>query len=160
MSGLVDLLDRITLDTQRSVCVLLMMLTIALLTAEMVAPDKRLVAQAQGAFKAGDTLPRLTRYDWPMPEAARIRICEEWECTLEFAHVSTSGPPFDDGMVYGSTWRLNDPNSGASRMAALAKSDPVRHPRVVQLSQAVDDLDGDELIGAMDLGIPLRGWMP
>ena len=103
--------------------------------AQTVTPAQWLASQPKPAFKAGHTLPRLTRYGWSMPLDVRVKLCEDWGYALEFGRAIGLGAPVYDGVVYDTAWRLNDPNSGESQMAALAKADPVRYPLSVEITK-------------------------
>lgn len=84
-----------------------------------------LKSQPKPAFRAGHTLPRLTRYGWVLPFETKVELTESWGYALEF------GGYVDDETVK----RLDDPKSEESRMAALVKQDPQRYPVAVICSR-------------------------
>ncbi len=90
-------------------------------------------SQPKPAFKPGHTLPRLTRYAYSLPTEAAINFCEDWGYALEFSYPLS----MDSGDPYNLAWRLNDPNSPESRLAALAKADPVRYPLQAEITKQV-----------------------
>ena len=88
-----------------------------------------LKAQTKPAFRAGHTLPRLTRYGWSLPFETRVEVTENWGYALEY------------GGYVGDVKALDDPNSTESRLLALAKADPKRYPVAVICSR---QLPGEE----------------
>lgn len=72
-------------------------------------------------FRQGHTLLPLTRWGWTMPLEVRIELAERWGCALEFGGYAT---------VEGLR-QLDDPQSVASKICALAASDPKRYPLCV-----------------------------
>ena len=82
-----------------------------------------LKSQPKPAFRAGYTLPRLTRYAWSLPFETRVELTENWGYALEY------------GGYVGNLDALADPNSNESRVLALAKSDPKRYPVAVICSR-------------------------
>ena len=102
-----------------------------------VTPAAWLTSLPKPAFKAGHTLPRLTRYGWSMPLDVRVKLCEDWGFGLEFGRGIGIGAPIYGGVIYDTAWFLKNPNSGESQMAALAKSDPVRYPLSVEITKRV-----------------------
>jgi len=68
-------------------------------------------------FGKGHSLPPLTRWGWAMPLDVRIELAEHWGYALE---LGTAGP--------GLAKQLDNPESMASKVCALAASDPKRYP--------------------------------
>jgi hypothetical protein len=93
--------------------------------APLITPAEWLKAQPKPAFRAGATLPRLTRFGWVLPLDTRIELTEHWGYALEF------GGYVDMGVVA----RLDTPNSDEAKMAALVKADPKRYPVAVICSR-------------------------
>lgn len=81
-----------------------------------VHPAEWLKAQPKPKYRAGHTLPPLTRYGWDMDDAVRIALGEDWGYALEFG---VAGPRQVDNA-------LNKPDSREARLLALAVSDPQR----------------------------------
>ena len=84
-----------------------------------------LADQPKPAYKADHSLPRLTRYAYSMPVAARIELCENWGYALEY------GSENGTYVGAGNEARLDDKTTPEAQIAALAKSDPARYPLVV-----------------------------
>lgn len=74
-------------------------------------------------FRAGHTLPPLTRWGWTMPFEVRVELAEHWGYALEFGGYAT--PQY--------VGALDDPKSVPSKICALAASDPKRYPLFVLL---------------------------
>ena len=49
-----------------------------------VTPAEWLKGQPKPKFRAGHTLPPLTRYGWDMDDAVRVELAENWGYALEF----------------------------------------------------------------------------
>ena len=108
--------------------VVLVLGTILMLPAAQgrdVTLDQWLEDQPKPAYKAGHSLPRLTRYAYSLPVAARIKLCEDWGYALEYGRENGTYVGGDNGV------RLDDPTTPEAQVAALAKSDPLRYPLVV-----------------------------
>jgi hypothetical protein len=72
-------------------------------------------------FRAGHTLPPLTRWGWSMPYEVRVELCERWGYALEFGGYATPQ----------TVARLDDPTSVESKLVALTRADPKRYPLCV-----------------------------
>lgn len=79
-----------------------------------MGPEEWLKAQPKPKFRAGHTLPLLTRFAWDMDDAVRIALAEDWGCALEFG-------PADPERVERA---IKDPKSREGKPLALAISDP------------------------------------
>jgi hypothetical protein len=75
----------------------------------------------QPHFREEHTLLPLTRWGWTMPWEVRIELAERWGYALEFGGYAT-----DEALR-----QLDDPESVASKICALAASDPKRYPLCV-----------------------------
>jgi len=71
-------------------------------------------------FRQGHTLLPLSRWGWAMPYDVRVELTEHWGYALEFGAASAR-----------SVRKLDDPESVASKLCALAASDPKRYPLCV-----------------------------
>ena len=109
------------------------LLMLPALQAQTITQDAWLDSQPKPAFKPGHTLPRLTRYAFFLPAEAAINFCEDWGYALELPFPLSVNP----ADPYDLVWRLNDPNSDVSKIAALAKADPVRYPLQVEITKRV-----------------------
>jgi hypothetical protein len=78
-------------------------------------------AAAKPHFRAGHTLPPLTRWGWTLPYDVRVELTENWGYALEFGGYVTEE----------SAKQLDDPNSMESKLCALTASDPKRYPLFV-----------------------------
>jgi hypothetical protein len=76
-----------------------------------------LQAATPPAFRAGNTLPRLTRWGWVLPADARIELAKNWDYTLDLGDADP-----------GTLADLADPNSDTSKLAALATANPKQYP--------------------------------
>lgn len=83
-----------------------------------VTAAEYLAAQPKPHFKPGHTLPPLTRFGWTLPFDARVELADNWGYGLEFGGYATLGRVTKD---------LDNPASEASRLVALAASDPKRY---------------------------------
>ena len=92
--------------------------------ASLVRPAAYLAALPKPRFKAGHTLPRLTRYGWALPLDARKELAESWHYALEFGTVSAGACYVTDSVVA----RLDDPTSDESQLAAWALAEPKKFP--------------------------------
>jgi hypothetical protein len=72
-------------------------------------------------FREGHTLLPLTRWGWTMPFEVRVELTEHWGYALEFGGYATSR----------SVAKLDDPESVASKICALAASDAKKYPLCV-----------------------------
>ncbi len=72
-------------------------------------------------FREGHTLLPLTRWGWTMPFEVRVELAEHWGYALEFGGYATAR----------SVAQLDDPESVASKICALAASDPKKYPLCV-----------------------------
>lgn len=86
-----------------------------------VTPAQWLRTQPKPKFRAGHTLPPLTRYGWDMDDAVRIALAEEWGYALEFG---VAGPRQVENA-------LTKPESREAKLLALAIADPKRYPLCV-----------------------------
>ena len=73
-------------------------------------------------FKAGHTLPRLSRWGWSMPFEVRVKLCEEWGYGLEVGGYLT------EGAVDEIERDAAHPNA---KVVALAAANPERYPLTV-----------------------------
>jgi hypothetical protein len=101
------------------------MLSGSLTAAPTSTPAEWLAAQPKPAFKAGHTLPPLTRFGWDMDDAVRIALAEDWGYALEFG---VAGPRQVENA-------LTKPESREARLLALAIADPQRYPLCVASSR-------------------------
>lgn len=83
-----------------------------------VTAAEYLAAQPKPHFKPGHSLPPLTRFGWTLPFEARVELADNWGYCLEFGGYATLGRVTKD---------LDNPASEASRLVALAASDPKRY---------------------------------
>ncbi|MHB9131965.1 MAG: hypothetical protein ACYDBB_12895 [Armatimonadota bacterium] len=90
-----------------------------------MTPAEYLRSQPVPHFKAGNTLPSLTKWSWPLPVDLRIELSKNWGYALEL------------GYVYPNTLErdLANPNSDTYKLCALAKSDPKRYGLLVYLAR-------------------------
>ena len=58
------------------------------LVAHAMTPAEWLDAQPKPKFRAGHTLPRLTRFSWDMDDAVRVSLARDWGYALEFGVAS------------------------------------------------------------------------
>jgi len=116
---------------RRVVCALLVIGVTGSVTAQTSL--EKLQAAEKPHFRAGHTLPPLTRWGWTLPYEVRVELCENWGYGLEFG--GYVGPE--------EAARLDDPNSLESRLCALTASDPKRYPLFVLTSRALDKPVGD-----------------
>ncbi|MHC4404455.1 MAG: hypothetical protein ACYTG0_32785, partial [Planctomycetota bacterium] len=72
-------------------------------------------------FREGHRLLPLTRWGWTMPLEVRVELAEHWGYALEFGGYATPR----------AVGQLDDPKSVASKICALAASDPERYPLCV-----------------------------
>jgi hypothetical protein len=98
-------------------------------TARAATPAALLEAAPQPVFKAGHTLPPLTRWGWTLPFEARVALADHWGYALEFGGYATTN----------LVRKLDDPNSTESRICALTASDPARYPLCVLLHRPLID---------------------
>jgi hypothetical protein len=92
-------------------------------------------------FREGHTLLPLTRWGWTLAFDARVELAEHWGYALEF------GP--DATMDYVK--QLDDPKSTASRLCALAASNPAKYPLCVLAWRPFFDKRFQE-------GLPEEAW--
>ena len=78
-----------------------------------VTPAEWLRAQPKPKFRAGHTLPRLTRFAWDMDDGVRVALAEDWGYALEFGVAD----------VERVDRAINDPTSREGKLLALAISD-------------------------------------
>ncbi|MBA3936377.1 MAG: hypothetical protein H0X38_02860 [Planctomycetes bacterium] len=97
-----------------------------------------LKSQPKPSFRAGTSLPRLTRYGWVLPFETRRELTENWGYALEFG-----------GYVgQDSVDRLDNPFSDETRIVELAKADAKRYPLAVICSREMPGTDA-----------PLETWV-
>ncbi len=94
-------------------------------TPALVKPADWLKAQPKPKFRAGHTLPLLTRFSWDMDDDVRVALAEGWGYALEFG-------PADPERVERA---LNEPQSREGKLLALAISDPKRYPLCITASR-------------------------
>ena len=118
--------------------------------AQTVTPVQWLNSQPQPAFKAGHTLPRLTRYGWSaLGVPTRIKMCENWGFTLDFTRYA---------LTQEAVSRLDDPLSDESQMAALNLSNPSRYPLSVSSNQGFPGAEAPPTSWTRDVnGVILTG---
>jgi hypothetical protein len=85
---------------------------------------EQLRAGPQPNFRAGHTLPPLSRWGWAMSYDVRVELARNWGYALEFGGYVT------DAVAKS----LDEPTSEASKLCALAASDPKRYPLFVLVS--------------------------
>ena len=100
-------------------------------SAGLLRPADWLKAQVKPKYRAGHTLPPLTRYGWDMDDAVRITLAEDWGYALEFGVAGES--QVDNA--------LNKPESREARLLALAISDPKRYPLSVVSTRELPKLN-------------------
>ena len=88
---------------------------------EMITPAQWLQRQPKPMFKAGHTLPRLTRYAYDLSVETQTVFAEDWHYTLQTNYLS-------DARVADA---LKDPTNHDARLIALTKSDPKKYPLAV-----------------------------
>ncbi len=99
----------------------------------VLTPAEWLAAQPKPAFKAGHTLPRLTRYGWEcVPLATGKPLAADWGYALEF----TRG--FID---LEAVARIDDPTSREAQAVALARAEPLRYQLSVCTTQTIPCTD-------------------
>lgn len=81
-------------------------------------------------FAKGNTLLPLTRWGWAMSYDVRVELAENWGYALELTKSS--------GDVALSK-ALSDPKSTASKIVALAQSDPQKYPLAVLVPRPLND---------------------
>lgn len=97
-----------------------------------------LKSRPKPSFRAGTTLPRLTRYGWVLPIETRRELTENWGYALEFS-----------GYVgHGTVDQLDNPFSDEARIAELVKADAKRYPLSVICSREMPGTDA-----------PLETWV-
>jgi len=74
-------------------------------------------------FRQGHTLLPLTRWGWSMPFDVRVELAEHWGYALEFGGQATPR----------NTAQLDDPESTAAKICALAAADPAKYRLCVLL---------------------------
>lgn len=82
-----------------------------------VTPVEYLAALPAPRFRAGHTLPPLTRYGWVMPVALKQAFADRWGYAV----------PLGGYVTEKTVARLRDPESAESRTLALVESDPERY---------------------------------
>lgn len=92
--------------------------------ASRVQPAVYLASLPKPRFKAGHTLPRLTRYGWALPLDARKELAESWHYALEFGTVSAGACYVTEAVVA----RLDDPTSDEAQLAAWTLAEPKKFP--------------------------------
>ena len=90
-----------------------------------MTPADWLKSQPKPKFRAGHTLPLLTRFAWDMDDAVRVALAEDWGYALEFG-------PADPDRVERA---LNEPESREGKLLAVAISDPKRYPLCITTSR-------------------------
>ncbi len=103
-------------------------------------PLELIQQQARPKFRAGHSLPRLTRWGWNMPYEVRLELCEHWGYALEFGVVNER-----------AVERLDDPQSDQARLVALARSDPQRYPLCITTLRPFHDRE-------FRAGLPEDAW--
>ena len=84
--------------------------------APAITPAAWLKSQPKPAFKAGHTLPRLTRYGWEcMPLATGKPLAEDWGYALEFTRYVTT---------LEAVAQIDVPGSREAQTVALALANP------------------------------------
>ena len=97
--------------------------------SEKVTPTEWLDAQPKPAFKAGHTLPRLTRYGWEcMPLVTGKPLAKDWGYALEFTQYVTS---------LEAVAQIDVPGSRESQTVALALAEPDVYKLNVCTTQAM-----------------------
>jgi hypothetical protein len=113
---------------------LLLLPTLGLCHSAIAQPSlDTLRAAEKPHFRAGHTLPPLTRWGWTLPYDVRVELCENWGYALEFGGYVTPEVAA----------KLDDPDSLESKLCALTASDPMRYPLFVLTSRALDKPVGD-----------------
>lgn len=93
---------------------------------EDITPAQWLASQPKPAFKAGHTLPRLTRYAYQVPIDVTKELTENWGYALQLHEGYLDQQVVD---------RLDDPSSREAQIAALTLSDPVKYPLFITTSR-------------------------
>lgn len=109
---------------------------------DLVSPDAWLAMQSPPKFRAGHSLPLLTRYGWELPFELRVLLAENWGFALEFGG-------------YAGRWAvkraLTNPKSAEYRALRLAVEEPQRYKLSLILPRDMPK-DADAWIGG--------GWSP
>lgn len=91
-------------------------------------------------FRRGHTLLPLSRWGWAMSYEVGIELTEHWGYALEFGTATAR-----------SVQKLDDPESVASKLCALAASDPKRYPLCVLTDRPFFSKD-------FLAGLPVEAW--
>ena len=105
---------------------LLTMLTGTLVHA--ATPLEHLRAAPKPRFRAGHTLPPLTRWGWRLSYDMQVELAQHWGYALEMGEVNA-----------GLVSQLDDPKSLPAKLCALTASDPKRYPLSVLTYRACCD---------------------
>ena len=100
--------------------------TTAFAQSDNTTVSKYLQSQPNPVFRAGHTLPPLTRYGWSLGYDVRVAMAKNWGYALEYGGYATESDVQKD---------LADPNSMASKLCALTASDPKRYKLAVICSR-------------------------
>ena len=92
----------------------------------LITPDEWLKRQPKPIFRAGHTLPRLTRFGWSLSLPTRIELTENWNYGLEYGGYLT------DENVRNA---LTNPSCDEAKMVSLSASNPKKYPLAVILSR-------------------------
>lgn len=104
----------------------------AVVEVKRVTPAEWLKSQPAPVFKAGHTLPPLTRFGWTLDFDTRVELAERWGYGLEF------GGYADSGSVARA---LSDPKDAGARCLELAARDPKTYKLAVICSRALPPED-------------------
>ena len=95
-------------------------------TAEKIDSAQYLKQLPAPKFRAGHTLPPLSRFGWTLPFETRVQLADRWGYALELASYATST---------GIAQAIADPQSVESKILALAAANPKRYQLAVILSR-------------------------
>ncbi len=96
--------------------------------ARAATPLEHLRAAPRPRFRAGHTLPPLTRWGWRLSYDMQVELTEHWGYALELGDANEA-----------SVAQLDDPKTLPARLCALTASDPKRYPLSVLVHRACYD---------------------
>jgi len=120
--------------------------------ARAATPLEHLRAAPKPRFRAGHSLPPLTRWGWRMSLDMQVELTEQWGYALEMGEVNASTVP-----------QLDDPKSLPSKLCALTASDPKRYPLSVLVYRACCDRKFEETLPPETWSVGADGkkaWSP
>jgi hypothetical protein len=100
--------------------------TIATNKVQKSDPARYLQQLSPPKFKAGHTLPLLSRFGWTLPFEARVELADRWGYALEWGNYA---------MATSVDKALTDPQSDEAKVMALAASQPKKYQLAVILNR-------------------------